>query len=144
MEDTLQVGESSRVDGATLICSDAACLIAHGSSRIVNCTFDGDDYVPAMYLSGDGTIVEGNILHSYVSISGDHNVFARNISSNGDTYIEVNGTGNILEGNIGPGIVFETLRFQSTGNFYGNNRVALPGSITGADGNVDWGGNVTF
>jgi len=45
MEDTLQVGEGSRVDGATLLCSDAACLIAHGSSHIVNCTFDGDDIV---------------------------------------------------------------------------------------------------
>ena len=64
---------------------------------------------------------------------------ARNFSSDGDPYIEVNGTGNILEGNIGPSIVFLT-----TGNFYGNNRVALPGGITGTVGNVDWGGNVTY
>ena len=114
---------------------------AQGSSLIRDCTFSAENPygAPAISVNGDGTIVEGNVLDGWVAITGNNNVVARNFSNGGDPYIEVNGTGNILEGNIGPGIVFE-----APGNFYGNNRVALPGGFTGTDGNVDWGGNVSY
>jgi hypothetical protein len=140
-EAPLQVGEGSRVVGASLSCSVEACLYAHGSSLIRDCTFAAENTygVPAMSINGDDTIVEGNFLDSWVQISGNRNVVAHNFSSGGDPYFSVNGTGNILDSNIGPGIVFVT-----PGNFYGNNRVALPGGITGTDGNVDWGGNVNY
>jgi hypothetical protein len=139
-EAPLQMGEGSRVDGATFECVSVECLSAHGSSLIRDCAFTvREPGAPAIAVYGDGTIVEGNVLDSYVYISGNHNVVAQNFSSGGDPYIEISGTGNILEANIGPGIVF-----NAPGNFYGNNRVALPGGITGADGNVDWGGNVTY
>ena len=147
-EAPLQMGEGSRVAGAALSCIDVHCLSAYGPSLIRDCTFSVNTVgAPAIAVYGDGTIVEGNVFDSWVAIYGDNNVVARNFSSSGVPYIEVKGTGNVLEGNIGPGIVFERagpLGFQSTGNFYGNNRVALPGGITGTTGNVDWGGNVSF
>jgi len=140
-EAPLQVGEGSRVEGAALGCNDAHCLSAGALSLIRNCTFSVNwSGAPAISIGGDGSIVEGNVFDSWVNISGNHNVIARNTLTGDDPYvIEVTGTGNILDGNIGPGIVFNT-----PGNFYGYNRVALPGGISGADGNVDWGGNVTF
>jgi hypothetical protein len=135
-----QFGEGSRVEAAALSCNGAECLSTRGLSLIRDCTFSVNTIgAPAIVVHGDGTIVEGNVLDSFVRITGNNNVVARNFSSGGDPYIEVNGTGNIVEGNIGPGIVFE-----APGNFYGNNRVALPGGITGTDGNEDWGGNVTY
>ncbi|MGI9224241.1 MAG: DNRLRE domain-containing protein [Woeseiaceae bacterium] len=139
-EAPLQMGEGSRVVGAALECVAEVCVTARGSSLIRDCTFTVDEpSAPAIVVTGDGTIVEGNSFDSWVSISGNRNVVARNFSSSGDPYIEVKGSGNVVDGNIGPGIVFE-----APGNFYGNNRVALPGSITGTDGNVDWGGNVSY
>lgn len=141
-EAPLQIGEGSRVARAAFSCtSGEGCLYAHGSSLIQDCTFDADNPygAPAILVGGNGTIVEGNVLDGWVGILGDHNVVTRNYSNGGDPYIEVNGTGNILDGNIGPSIVFVT-----PGNFYGNNRVTLPGGFTGTADNVDWGGNVTF
>jgi len=139
-EAPLQMGEGSRVAGAALSCFDVHCLSAYGPSLIRDCTFSVYTVgAPAIAVYGDGTIVEGNVFDSWVAITGKNNVVARNFSSGGDPYIEVNGTGNIVEGNIGPSIVFLT-----PGNFYGNNRVALPGGFTGTADNVDWGGNVTY
>jgi hypothetical protein len=123
-----------------LECVAEVCVIAHGSSLIRDCAFAvGEPGAPAIAVYGDGTIVEGNILDSWIYIGGNHNLVARNLSGSGNSYIEVNGTGNVLDGNIGPGI-----DFKASGNFYGNNRVALPSGITGTAGNVDWGGNVSY
>jgi hypothetical protein len=140
-EAPLQVGEDSSVVGAAFSCDVEACLFAHGSSLIRDCTFSAENPygVPAFTLGGNNSIVDGNVFDSWVAIAGNGNVITRNIATADRAYIEVNGTGNILEGNIGPGI-----EFKAPGNFYGNNRVALPGSITGTDGNVDWGGNVSY
>jgi hypothetical protein len=112
--------------------------MTRGSSLISGSTFQCAGPAPTISVSGAGTVVEGNIFDGWVSVSGNNNVVARNLSSD-PASIEVSGTGNILEGNIGPSITFE-----NTGNFFGNNRVALPGGISGTEGNVDWGGNVTY
>lgn len=145
-EAALQVGADSRVIGAALGCSESECLSARGSSLIRDCTLtlNASSGAPAIFVTGDDTIVEGNVLAAscsgcvpWLGISGNRNVVARNYSSTG--YILVNGARNVLEGNIGPDIVFET-----AGNFYGNNRAALPGGFGGTAGNVDWGGNVTY
>ena len=136
----LWIGAGSRVERARFSCiGGEGCIYGGGSSLIRDCTFDAENpYGAPAIIVGDDSIIEGNILDGWIGV-GNRNVVARNVSSGGDPYIEVSGTGNILDGNIGPGIVFET-----TGNFYGNNRVALPGVITGTDGNVDWGGNVSY
>ena len=140
-EAPLQVGEDSSVVGAAFLCDVEACLFGHGLSLIRNCTFSAENPygVPAFTIGGDNTIVDGIVFDSWVAITGNGNIVTRNIATAGGVYIEVNGAGNILEGNIGPGI-----DFKASGNFYGNNRVALPGSITGTAGNVDWGGNVSY
>ena len=139
-ETTLDVGEGSRVTDAALSCDPETCLSARGSSLIDNNTFvANNNFGPAIAILGDDTVIAGNVLTGWVAISGNRNKIARNYSRGSGSYIEVRGVGNILEGNIGPGI-----EFDSQGNFFGNNRIALPGEITGATGNVDWGGNQTY
>lgn len=139
-EPALWIGAGSRVERARFSCiGGEGCIYGGGSSLIRDCTFDAENpYGAPAIIVGDDSIIAGNILDGWIGV-GNRNLVARNFSSGGDPYIEVSGTGNILDGNIGPGIVFKT-----PGNFYGNNRVALPSGFAGTDGNVDWGGNVTF
>ena len=139
LDPALWIGEDSRVERADLGCLEDACVSVGGRSVIRDCTIASSGFTPAISVRGDGTIVEGNNVARWIHISGNDNVIARNFSATG-TYIEVSkGARNVLEGNIGLGISFE-----STGNFYGNNRVALPGGFTGTADNVDWGGNVSY
>ena len=131
------MGEGGGGGAAALWCNGAECLSTRGLSLIRDCTFSVGQPAPAIVVQGDGTIVEGNVLDNEVRIYGNSNIVAHNYSSGG-TYIEVRGgTGNILDGNIGLGIIFE-----STGNFYGNNRTS--GGFIGTEGQTDWGGNVTY
>ena len=96
-EAPLQMGEGSRVVGAALECVAEVCVTARGSSLIRDCTFTvGEASAPAIAVSGDGTIVDGNVLDNWVAVYGNHNVVARNLSSNGNSYIEVNGSGNVV------------------------------------------------
>jgi hypothetical protein len=67
-------------------------------------------------------------------VFGDRNIVAWNIAQG----INVEGTANILDGNI----LGAYLNFMKTGNFYGNNRIS--GALSGASGQTDWGGNLTF
>ena len=105
-------------------------------SLIGNCRFSVRTIgAPAAAIFGDGTLLEGNVFDSWVYVGGNHNMIARNIlRGNLPNVIEINGTGNIGS----------AIDFKASGNIYGNNRIALPGGITGADGNVDWGGNATY
>lgn len=136
-EPSLSAGAGSRVTGATFSCFEMECLSVKGSSRVTDNKLSvGTAGPPAIAVIGDDNIVEGNEFNDWIYVGGNRNVVARNFSSGG--YINVQqGTANIIEGNIGPGLVFET-----TGNYFGNNRAH--GAFTGVAGNTDWGGNVTY
>jgi len=135
---SLQIGADSRVTGADFRCQETPCLSARGSSLVRDCTFSAQSTgAPVVSIWGDATIFEGNVFEDWISITGNDNVVARNISEIG--YFEVDGTRNVIENNIGPGITF-----VDSGNFFGDNRAKLPGGFSGTDGNVDWGGNVTY
>jgi hypothetical protein len=136
-EPGLRAGAGSRVTGARFGCNaDSECLSVKGASWVTGCTFSvGSAGPPAIAVGGDDTIIEGNLFNEWIYVAGNRNIVSRNFSGGG--YIEVHGAGNIIDGNIGPGITFE-----STGNFYGGNRAK--GGFSGTDGNIDWGGNVTY
>ncbi len=132
----LRAGAGSRVTGAVFDCSETHCLGVRGSSLVSDCVFTVNTTgPPAISVLGDDTIVVGNVFNEWISIEGNRNIVSRNFSGGG--YIEVDGTGNVIDGNIGPGIAFE-----APGNFYGSNRAH--GAFSGIEGNVDWGGNVTY
>jgi hypothetical protein len=136
-ETSLSAGPGSRVSRVAFSCTDANCLSLKGSSVASDCAFNvNTSGAPAIAVLGDDTILEGNTLvDDWIIIEGNRNVVSRNIANGGS--IEVEGTGNIIDGNIGPGIAF-----GSTGNYYGGNRAK--GAFTGTAGNIDWGGNVTY
>ena len=136
-ETSLAAGQGSRVVGAALSCTETNCLSLKGSSQARDCVFNVNTAgAPAIVVSGDDTILAGNtFVNDWIIIEGNRNVVSRSIAKGG--FFEVNGTGNIIDGNIGPGIAF-----GSTGNYYGGNRAK--GAFTGTDGNIDWGGNVNY
>lgn len=136
-ETSLAAGQGSRVVGSALSCTETECLSLKGSSKSSDCVFDVRTIgAPAIVVYGDDTILESNtFVYDWIIIEGNRNIVSRNFSKGGD--IEVHGTGNIIDGNIGLSITF-----GSTGNFYGGNRAK--GGFSGTDGNIDWGGNVTY
>jgi hypothetical protein len=136
-ETSLAAGQGSRVAGSALSCTETDCLSLKGSSKASDCVFDVRTIgAPAIAVYGDDTILESNtFVYDWIIIEGNRNIVSRNFSKGGD--IEVHGTGNIIDGNIGLGITF-----GSTGNFYGGNRAK--GGFSGTDGNIDWGGNVIY
>jgi len=136
-ETSLSAGQGSRVMGAAFECTDTNCLGVKGSSQVKDCVFNVNTTgAPAIVVTGDDTILEGNtFVNDWIIIEGNRNIVSRNFAQGG--HFEVNGAGNIVDGNIGPAIAF-----GSVGNFYGNNRAK--GTFTGTAGNIDWGGNVTY
>jgi hypothetical protein len=138
LDAALSVGPGSRIEGARFSCNEDVCLSVRDDSIVRDCTMRAVYLAPTIALRGDNTIIAGNHIDGWMVLNGNDNVIARNFATEG-TRIEINGARNVLDGNIGMSIVF-----NSTGNFFGNNRVALPGGFSGTDGNVDWGGNVSF
>jgi hypothetical protein len=136
-ETSLAAGQGSRVMDAAFACSETNCLSLKGSSLVKDCVFQvNTSGAPAIAVTGDDTLLDGNaFVNDWIIIEGNRNIVSRNFAKGG--YFEVQGTGNILDGNIGPGIAF-----ASVGNFYGNNRAK--GTFVGTAGNTDWGGNVTY
>jgi hypothetical protein len=99
-------------------------------------------------VNGDGSVIQGNFITEAtagIRIDGAGNVIENNVIipfSPGDWGIWIVGTANIVDANIVP--LYGGIGFDGTGNFFGNNRVALAGGFIGTEGNIDWGGNVSF
>jgi hypothetical protein len=133
----LQVSSNSTVVD-TVIIGPNPCLKAYGSSVVVrNNIMKGCGVGSAVYIFSSDSIFEGNYVSSpYLEIFGDRNIVSRNIIYR---YLTVSGTENILDANL---VQSENLVFYEKGNYFGNNRVA--GVISHPEGQVDWGGNVSF
>ena len=96
----------------------------------------GDFGGPGISVSGEGNIVEGNVLAPEAAFSGSG-------------AIVVSGGANILNGNIlrpsPDGAIQTGMVFEQDGNFYGDNRIAagVPFELGGTV-QTDWGGNIGF
>jgi len=137
-EAAVQVRSNSVVENTTVHGgSGTICLEASGSSVVLRNNIIAEcAEVPAVAVSASDSIVEHNLVqYPLLLIAGDRNVVSWNIVLS----LVVDGTGNVLDGNIATS---GDLDFAQTGNFYGNNRVA--GSFSGTAGQTDWGGNVSY
>jgi hypothetical protein len=153
----LTVGSGSNVRYARFSCYESACFYTQGSRvEFVQNEVTGDS-APGVVISGANALVAENVIRvpeapaGAILVGGTGNILARNYvsdtgeegSGTGILGIRVEGTGNVLDGNIvihmGTGIWF-----SQTGNFFGSNRVSAQTAFMGTDGQTDWGGNVGF
>jgi hypothetical protein len=165
-----RLGTNTRIKGGRFFAgTDTTSLHVGSRSTITAATFGGgyDNGPPSLYISADdvtvrhsriegdnglwvlgngATFTDNDIRSPGNDISGDGNTFARNViihdSVRGDG-LTVSGTNNVIDGNIIRN--FETgMRFTTSGNFYGNNRVSATTPFAGAGDQTDWDGNVSF
>ena len=115
-----------------------------------------------IYVSGDGSLVEGNIILEEATASFDGPEYGIQVSANevmvvrnillstgaqqGSTAIVVSGTTNIIDSNlVSPMGYTDGIEVPGAGNFVGGNRVGVSGTpYMGTADDVDWGGNVSF
>jgi hypothetical protein len=152
----LTVGAGSEVRNARFDCYQSVCVYANGTQvELVQNVVAGDE-APALVVNAASSLVAENVIRvqnasaGAILVSGSNNVIARNYVSDtgvqggsGILGIRVENTGNVLDGNIVTRMA-TGIWFTQTGNFYGNNRVSAPTPFAGTDGQIDWGGNVSF
>lgn len=147
----LVVGSGSRVRDSYFDCFESACFYTTGSRvEFVQNHVSGEGLV---VISGTKAFVADNIVtadtQGAILVLGNSNTVARNYVNSGSEGgsgilgIVVEGTGNVLDGNIVTEMI-TGIKFTQTGNFYGSNRVSAPTPFVGTDGQTDWGGNVSF
>lgn len=158
----VRLSSSGTIESTSISCH-SGCLNIVGdqntllNSRILPGQFSG------LRIAGNGNVIAGNMLdfpnmgpelQIGFDVRGDGNVVRDNtLAIGGETFVIMNvaGTGNVIDGNIGPvvdpqgRIPKKGIRFERNGNFYGDNRMnsTVPFDLGGTT-QTDWGGNVGY
>jgi hypothetical protein len=157
-------GSSATIENTFISCGFFACLIltSDGNKLLNNRIQPGGDF-SSVRITGNRNVVAGNLiewsggsaLEVAIEILGNGNVVRDNtLAAAAYTNVVVNvaGTGNVIDGNIGANVgegeftgIGAGIRFERTGNFYGDNRMdaVVPFELGGTT-QVDWGGNVGY
>lgn len=154
---------SSRIQNNFIGCI-AFCLVFSGDENVALNNRIQPDQEVALRVTGNGNVLAGNFIDVQptgpdveigLRVDGNSNVVRDNtFAVNGflDVAIDVSGTGNVLDANIADRIVESAqsrisvgIRFQSDGNFYGDNRMqaTVPFDLGGTT-QTDWDGNVGY
>jgi hypothetical protein len=153
-------GENARVESSSFAGGGrgGAVVLGRGAQFTDNRVAGGADV--AVRIDGDRVLFRDNYIRHFpdldaIVVSSNGNVVLDNIltmsSGGGTTAIRVEGTGNVVRGNLAlPGELDGArwgagINFLVDGNFYGDNQMAaLEPFIVGTTTQTDWGDNVGF
>jgi hypothetical protein len=133
---------NSIIEGLGEICVDLDGTSIVLRNNVISCS------APMRFQFVDDSIFSGNTVEFFyggvIEVEGDRNIVSGNVFRqvyewSPESSLWVDGTANVIDGNI---MIGGRITFNQPGNFFGNNRVT--GTFTGTDGQTDWGGNVTF
>jgi hypothetical protein len=157
----MRLGSGSSIERSDLTCTSFCVFLGGDDSRVSGNRFESASDA-TIVVAGSGNVVARNAMttgpetSTAVTIRGDRNLVRDNDARGADRgapsifAVVEQGAGNVIDGNVSiPGAGGERasfgLRFDSNGNFLGDNRMAaLTLADFGGTVQTDWGGNVVY
>jgi len=104
-----------------------------------------DSKIEQLGAYGTSVLVSRNVIEGQLHFEGVTGIVSWNVIDSGSVGIRVGGSPLVIEGNIirssDIGILFES---SGSTCYVGNNRVSASTPFVGLEGQIDWGGNVSF